>query len=328
MDQQSQIQLRRRSVLLRGLADIRLVTVNDGPAAGGRLLELRSPSGVAMDIALDRGGDILRLSFRGQELGWHSANSAPAPWPQLDTEKGLGFLRGFDGFLVTCGLDHHGVATETSAADALYPLRKVNAHPLHGRIMACKAELITKHIKWDDDLIEVVLVVRQTSVFGEVLELERKISVGLSRPEISISDRVTNRGYRPTRHGILYHFNIGYPLLDRSAKLVGETWDFQHFLDNGSAVPSDDHVEIVNAGVSPDPTENGLSVIGIENELIKTRLLLKFDAAQLPVTALWRAFQSGVFALGLEPQTSLQADAPLSAGETRKYDLELVLEDV
>lgn len=60
----------RRTAHGRGVADIRQVRVDDGPGAGGRLLEVRTPSGLAADIALDRGGDLLRLAFRGEEIGW------------------------------------------------------------------------------------------------------------------------------------------------------------------------------------------------------------------------------------------------------------------
>ena len=73
---------------------------------------------------------------------------------------------------------------------------------------------------------------------------------------------------------------------------------------------------------------DGFSVIGIENPQIHTRLLLQFPPDQLPVTALWRAFQSGVFALGLEPQTDMTCDEPLAAGEERPYELHIELETV
>lgn len=83
--------LRRKSSGLKALADVRLATLGDGPGAGGRLLQARVPSGLALEIALDRGADLLRLSFRGHELGWHSAVEAPHPWPPAELEDGLGF---------------------------------------------------------------------------------------------------------------------------------------------------------------------------------------------------------------------------------------------
>ncbi|MFN3225114.1 MAG: aldose 1-epimerase family protein [Hyphomicrobiales bacterium] len=310
--------IQRHSALMRGLADIRLVQAIEGSGAGGRLLEVRTPTGLSFDIALDRGGDILRLAWKGSEIGWHSAVAGKTPWPTADAEEGLGFLRGFDGFLVTCGLDHHGVPT-TSSADAFnYPLRERNHHPLHGRIYGQQAELVTRHIDWTAGEIVICLTVRQATVFGEVLELDRTITAGLKTPSLSLRDTVTNRGFRPTRHGILYHFNLGYPMLSPQARLLGASWPLVDRLDEANAQPADDHVEIVNVDTSPND-----GVLGIRNTKIGLAMILRFDSQVLPCTALWRAFQSGVYALGIEPQTILSdnADDLLAAGASCTYNL-------
>lgn len=315
----SETELRRRTALLRGLAEIRAVTVTNGPGAGGRLIEVRTPCGLTLDIAPDRGGDLLRLAFRGCELGWHSCTGVPSPWPALDAEGGLGFLRGFDGFLVTCGLDHHGAPRETSAADMLYPLRRLNLHPLHGRFVGQRAEVLETRLDWEAGLARVRLLVTQAAVFSECLELERSIAVGLWEPSISLSDRVRNRGFRPVRHGILYHFNVGYPMLDEASRLTGDDWALRDRLDGHGAVPADDHVEIVDSGPAPAGGR-----IGIANAGLGLALDISFDPQRLPVAALWRAFQSGTFALGLEPQTRLaddDASVMLGAGEGRHYQL-------
>ncbi len=320
--------LRKKSAFCRALADIRQVKVENGSGATGRIVELRTPSGLSADIALDRGGDLMRLNWRGHELGWHGAVGAPAPWPTPDTEDGLGFLRGFDGFLVTCGLDHHGIPTRTDASDFAYPLRGNQQHPLHGRIATCRADLHRAEIDWDHRQEVVVnLAVRQATLFGETLQLERSYRIPLFEPRVILHDRVSNCGYRPTRHGVLYHFNIGYPLLDKSSRLIGRNWRLENRLDNGAAVPTDDHVEIVECGPSPR-TELGSCEIGIRNPDLGVTLNLRFDAEALPHTALWRAFRSGIFALGLEPQTDLTGSSGLQPSlapcETRDYKIEII----
>ncbi|MEO1701656.1 MAG: DUF4432 family protein [Pseudomonadota bacterium] len=321
---QSNEDQRRRSVLSRALAEIRQVEVTDGPAAGSRILEVRTPTGLSLDIALDRGGDISRMNYKGHELGWHSAADMATPWPVPDTEDGLGFLRGFDGFLVTCGLDHHGVATQTDASNFKYPLRKQNHHPLHGRIMTAKAEVAEKHIDWDAVHIRIKTIARQASVFGEVLELRRVFEISLETPTVKMIDEVANMGFRPTRHGILYHFNMGYPLLDSASRLTGDEWTLRNRLDGAGAVPDDNHVEIVDAKASPADGR-----IGMINDSVGFGLTIGFDPKMLPATALWRAFQSGVFACGLEPQTVFDdanagADM-LQGGAKRIYKLDLLV---
>ena len=314
-------EIARRSAQGRGMADLRLVTLADGPGAGGRLLQLRTPVGLAAEIALDRGGDLLRLSWKGREVGWHSAAMAPHPWPDREAEHGLGVMRGFDGFLVTCGLDHHGPPAETSAEDARYPLRDVHVHPLHGRIAATKAELVEKRIDWAAGRIVVELIARQASVFGEVLELARRYEVALETGRIDIRDRVTNRGFRPARHGLLYHCNIGHPVLEEATRLIGDGWALADRLDAG-ATPDDEHVEIVDVAPSPERGRIGAVGGGVAVEI-------GFDPVAMPMTALWRAFQSGTYALGLEPQTDLEdaRTTTLAPGEARDYGLSVELDD-
>ena len=324
MESKTETDLRRRSILLRGPAGMRLVTLADGPASGARLVQVRTPQGLSADIALDRGGDLHGLAWRGTEIGWRSAADGVTPWPVLDVEEGLGFLRGFDGFLVTCGLDHHGVTTTTPADQFNYPLRKRNHHPLHGRIMTSRAELVEKRIDWDAGEMRLRLILRQASVFAEVLELERLWTFSLESPEIRLEDRVINRGFRPTRHGILYHFNFGHPFLAEDLRVNAPAWPPAAVLSGDSIHPTDDHVEAVD--VAPSPADGR---IHIDNPGLGFGLELEFDPLRLPATALWRAFQSGTFALGIEPQTSF-ADtetATLASQEDRLYRLKIAVVD-
>jgi hypothetical protein len=324
MEKAEETDLRRRSILMRGLAELRPVTLADGPAVGARIIEVRTPQGLTADIALDRGGDLFRLGWRGVELGWRSAADGATPWPVADTEEGLGFLRGFDGFLVTCGLDHHGVATTTPADAFKYPLRARNHHPLHGRIMAARAELVEKRVDWEAEEMRLRLILRQASVFGEVVELDRLWTFRLDRPGVRLTDRVVNRGFRPTRHGMLYHLNFGHPFLGEDLSLTAPDWPPAELLAADVVCPADDHVERVDA--APSPMDGRAE---LRNRTLGFGLSINYDPAMLPVTALWRAFQSGTFALGFEPQTSF-ADpraATLAPQEERMYRLELTILD-
>lgn len=314
--------LRRRAPLLRALAETRLVRVEDGPGVGGRLLQVRAGE-LSLDLALDRGGDIVRLAWRGVEIGWHAAAREPAPPPDQDAEDGLGTMRGFDGFLVTCGLDHHGPAARSDAGAFLYPLRGEAMHPLHGRLMSQRAEVARRETDWEAGTILIRLVVHQAAVFGEAFELVRDLHVGIHQPHVTLRDRVTNRGFRPTRHGLLYHVNVGWPLLDRASRLTGDGWTLRDRLDGTGAVPEDDHVEVVDIAASPPAGPDGSGWIGVANPGLGTALCLGFDPVALPKTALWRAFQSGTFALGLEPQTEMGADPVLPPGASRLYGLNI-----
>jgi hypothetical protein len=320
MDAGAERDLRRQSVLLGSQAALRLLTLADGPESGGRVVQARTPQGIGAEFALDRGGDLHTLTFQGVEIGWHSAADSIAPWPAMDAEEGLGFLRGFDGFLVTCGLDHHGVASTTPADGFLYPLRQRNHHPLHGRIAGSKAELVEKCIDWAAGEMRLRLILRQATVFGEVLELHRLWRLPLDRPEIRLTDRVVNRGFRPTRHGILYHLNFGAPFLGPGLRASAD-WPPAADLATTPPIPSDDHVEVVS--VAPSPADGRVC---LANPDIGCAVELSFDPVQLPALAMWRAFQSGTFALGIEPQTIFGPDGSMLAGGAEAgYSLNIAL---
>ena len=315
-------ELRRRSANLAGLARNELVECLDGPARGQRRLEIDTPSGLSATLVVDRALDVLSLRLAGENVGWRGASGARHPVPDPEGERGLALMRSFDGLLVTCGLDHTGLPTVHDADYLKYPPRARTVHPLHGRLASSPVTLTGYGIDaagtgcaWAS------AEVRQAGVFTEVLVLRRRVEIELGRPVLRVRDEVANEGFRPVPHQLLYHVNLGYPLLDAESRLTGEGWELAHLLDDAPAVPSDDHAELVDVGATPD------GEFGLANAATGLRCALRTDAARLPVTAVWRAFQSGVFALGIEPQTG-GGDEPLATlapGERRTYRLDVEL---
>jgi len=197
--------------------------------------------------------------------------------------------------------------------------------PLHGRIAAEPGRLSGYGVNENDATVWCEGVVRQASVFGEILELRRRISAPIFGSTIQIDDIVTNRGYRPTPHAILYHLNFGYPFLDEQTRLDGVSSAFAEDFQSVARIPLDDSgekVDVLKSNALPD----GQSVI-IGNDALGIEVQLRYSAANLPSLFIWRAYQSGIFALGIEPAFK-SADAEdssktLAPGETRTYRLEL-----
>jgi len=211
------VTLRELTPDLRALADIRLLRLEDGPGRGQRLLVARNAAGVGFEVAVDRGFDLAALSLDQIELGWHSPNQMRWPPPPPDGEGGFGFLRSFDGLLVTCGLDYCG------------PPRP--GHPQHGQIWSAQGRLTGYGL--DDGVLCCEGVLRQAAVYGHVLELHRRITLDLGRLTLRIRDRVTNQGFVRSPHARLYHVNFGWPLLDRDTRLTG----FGDFAGHFAQVP-------------------------------------------------------------------------------------------
>ncbi|WP_169516630.1 aldose 1-epimerase family protein [Kaistia adipata] len=328
-------QLRHRTVDGRGVADIRLLQVEDGPGRGQRLLLVRNAGGIGFEIAVDRGFDISSATWRGINIGWNSANGMPWPPNSVDAEEGIGFYRNFDGFLVTCGLDHIGGARRDDAEHYLHKHRKQVFHPLHGRISSQRAGLSGYGIDWNADapVIWAQGVVRQSSVFGENLVLRRRIAVDVFGWTIRIDDFVENCGFRPTPHAMLYHVNFGYPFLDETTEISGDLrGEAVSAFNREDRRPREDFVDYYQDMAVVSQTKR--ASIELRNPSlcggIEARLC--FLREQLPSFGIWRAFQSGVYALALEPARRCAAGEPaagpaaaLAPGGVAQYEIELTL---
>lgn len=306
---------------LRGLADIRLVTVEDGPGRGQRLLVGRNAGGITFEIAVDRGFDVSGLSFKGTNIGWHSPVQMAYPARDPSSENGWGFLRNIDGFMVTCGLDHYSRPHETNVEHFNHPHLKTRDMPLHGRIATEKARLCSYGVNPDTCEVFGEGVVRQVSLFGEILELRRRVIVPLFESELRIEDRVTNRGFRPSHHAINYHLNFGYPFLDQHLTVQGLPEPVGSIVNEMCPMPHDGYgekVDVVDSRLTPHAP-----LVSLRSQQSGNLVELSYSQSSLPKLAIWRAYQSGVFALGVEPRTDLRpADAQLlQAGETKSYSL-------
>lgn len=316
----------------RGLGDLRLVMLEEGPARGQRLLQMRTAMGLEADIAIDRGFDIAGLRFRGINVGWLGPAHNAAPSSADD--QGLGLLRAFDGFLVTCGLDHHGLPGVGPADHFNYPNRTDVVYPLHGRVNSIPALLEHRCIDLDSEepSIRCVGLVRQSALFAEVLELRRTIELPLLGSTLIIDDQVTNRGSTPARHGMLYHMNLGYPLLDEATLVTGME---SRTIDSWKAHPPSPSPDAVETFELVRPENSGKPEIVVSNPACDgLALRLRYDSAALPALGLWQTIQSGIFVLGIEPQTVLGPTSEsyreghsdfLMPGETRRYRIEVEL---
>ena len=308
-------EVRARTGDLTQVAGIELVSLEDGPGRGVRVLQANNADGLSFRVAVDRGFDLVSANYRGVPIGWQSPVGVQRPGlhqPELDA--GLGFLRAFNGLLVTCGLDHYGGGEEGSSQHFNYPYRKKTVYPMHGRISHVPGRLIGYGIDETRGSIWCEGIVTQASVFGEVLELHRRIDVPLGGVEISVHDEVANRGFRPMPHAILYHYNFGYPMLSPQSEFLAPVREVQWMphdpkaQDVGyryQAAPRDDFLEQVYLhNVASDST--GETTAALINEDMRGGLAvsLTFNKGQLPTLLQWQCLQSGLYAMGIEPGTN------------------------
>ena len=308
-----------RTGALAQLAGVELLEYADGPERGVRVLDFRTGAGLTFRIAIDRGFDLLSAEYRGVPIGWRSPTGPRHPGlASVEENRGWGFLRSFTGLLATCGLDQALAPTAASVAQYIYPGFSESDYPLHGRISQVPARLVGYGERWEGDACTLWAEgeVAQMAVFGENLVLTRRIEAALGDTTITVEDRVENRGFRPTPHMLLYHYNFGYPLLDEGAELLVPSRAIVH------AMHGDLHAQGVGYRIQGPPRADFSEQVyehdvvagpdGMASALLINPGLgaggfgirLDYDRATLPCLIQWQCLQSGLYVLGIEPSTN------------------------
>jgi len=329
-------ELRRRVGRLEQVAGIEPFVFDEGLARGVRALRIRT-GGLSLDVLCDRGMDLGAAEYRGVPLAWVSPTGVVAP--HFREPQGEGWLRSFGGgLLVTCGLQNVG---EPSA-------RGEEELGLHGRISNTPAALLAREVRWEgeDCLLQARAEVRESKVFGADLVLTRTISARIGEPRVRIEDTVRNEGYRPEPLMLLYHINLGWPLLDETARLVGpghpgeppeprdaeahkglKDWDT-------FAAPTPGFRERVFYH-RPRADAQGWAEARLENPSLEGGIALsvRFRPEQLPQFVQWTMTGEGTYVVGLEPATCRvggyqreEAEGRvihLAPGESRRFQLQI-----
>lgn len=314
--------LERHASGMEAFAGCRRVTMEEG----GRLVHLYNASGLCADLLPDRGLDLWRVSYRGAPLTWSSRNA-----PHRG-DAGADWLRIFNGgLLTTCGLRHAGPAEvdpETGEARG--------THGEYTRLVA--AELGTS-ARWEGEnyLLRVWGRMSESSLFGPQLSLVREVRMPLDAPVLELHDVVANEGDSPQPLMVLYHVNLGYPLVRAGAELT---------VAAGEPVPRDAAAsagldrwalyeeprpryeeQVFFHAVSLDAEGWSRVVIGHED----MGLELSWDAGSAPYFTQWKNTRRGSYVSGIEPGNCLpegqnRARAAgrlevLEAGGTREFRL-------
>ena len=324
---------------------VRLTMFADGAERGLRVLEFNTGGGLRFNVVLDRGMDVGEVHMGSAQIGWRSPAGFRAPWlHDAEGEGGLGFLRSFSGFMNTCGLDHVMGPTEEDAAHYNHPGRRSVRHALHGRICYTPARIVGYGASWDGD--ECVLwaegEVRQAAVFAENLLLRRRIETQVGSSTIVVRDEVVNEGFHPTPHMLLYHINLGWPLLAPGAEFrapiarsvrAGGNAPFGYRVQSG---PQSRCREVVyEHDVVAAPSGWALAAL-INRNYNGARdpglaFAIEYRQDNLPILLQWQNLQEGAYVMGIEPSTvrvGTRAEHAargeivwLERGEKRAYEL-------
>lgn len=298
--QKDESYLRERVGCMEQLADLRCCVLDDGSGRGSRIIEVNNGSGLRFTINAERALDLADASCDGIPLAWRSCNGLAAP--QFSESDGIGWLRNWSGgLLTTCGLRNVGGPCEVDG----------ETFGLHGRASNIPAQEVCCHKGWVNGKYTLTVsgTIRQTRVFGEKLELRRKIVTCMGENSIVIEDTVENQGFAVSPLMLLYHINLGYPLLGENTVLTADEHQVSPKDETAAAglaewmrcaVPQADFAEQVFYHELPaDP--NGMASITATNPDIGLALRLEYRRRELPCLVQWKQMGQGEYVLGLEP---------------------------
>lgn len=273
---------------------LRRVTIDEGKARGVQVIEIATAGGLQVDLMPDSGLDIGQVRFRGVNMSWISKNGCDAP--SADNPFEMEFLKYFPGgLLFTGGLRNTGPANRDGD----------EWHPLHGRFHGISAEQVSARLEGDE--VVVSGVIRETALFGHVLELRREYRLPVFGAQIKLRDELTNLAHQPQEYALLYHCNFGWPLVSAEARLElpepRRTTPRTPFAATGlgreqtfvQPVPGEEERVFFH-----EEMERKASIV---NPAINTRMTITWSDT-LPILSHWRSMASGDYVCGLEPSNT------------------------
>lgn len=267
-------------------------TLNKGKGKGSVILHCKNGLGLDIYVNTDRGFDISMVVFKGDTLSYLTPNGYVSS--KYYDDKGNGFLKSFTaGFLTTCGL----VQVGTSNIDQGEEL------PLHGTY----SNIPCSNYGYEDLENEIILKgeVCDETIFSHKLVLKRKIIVSKKSNTFKVIDEINNNGDKIVPFEILYHINLGYPLLDENLQLS---------INSNKVIARNEHAEkhISSWNQMQPPTPkfeemcyyhsfNDKGIATAYSPNIKKGITISFDANTLPFLTEWKMMGVRDYVLGIEP---------------------------
>lgn len=295
-------------------------------------------------IVPTRGMSIYEVRRGDIRLGWDSPvkELVHPQYINLDSRGGLGWLEGFNEWMVRCGLEfagHPGTDSFTTNTGDTAEM-DLTLHGKVGNIPASEVEVLVE--KESPYRITVRGVVHERLFFGPKLELVTEISTEPGSDTFRIHDTVTNRGAGEQEMQLIYHGNFGAPILEEGARFVTAAKQVMPMNAHAAkaisrfdryAAPTPGFIEEVYL-MEPWAGENGACAAVLKNRKGDVAASVRWNVNELPYLALWKntvAEEDG-YVTGIEPALSYPFNRSverkhgrvpkLKGGESRSFTLE------
>ncbi len=301
-------------------------TLRGGTQEGVDVVEIDNGK-LSFAVLPTRGMGIWKGQYGKVQLGWDSPVKKPVHPAFVNSLEngGLGWLRGFNEWIVRCGLSSMGAPGMDTLVD-----NNGNAMeaflPLHGNIANLPAHTVSVEVTEKEIILRGE--VDETMMFGPALRLQTEISTAFGSGSLTIVDTVTNLGDKPTEHELLYHVNYGGSVLEKGTRFVAPfkqvaprdaraaegIGEFDQF--DG---PLPGFVEQAYFFELAGKRGNRQTVAMLKNAKCDQASLLRYSLKDFPCFTLWKntAGAKDGYVTGLEPATAYPNPRRFERGKGR-----------
>lgn len=278
-----------------------------GVSEGVEIVRLANDS-MHVDILPTRGMSVWRMQANKIRYQWQSPVVGPVhpSHVHLSEPSGLGWLSGFDELVVRCGLESNG-APQFDEQGRL-------VHPLHGHIANLPADSLSVEYDEASGRVELVGETIEARMLVKRLRLKSRIRIHADRNDVELLDDVTNELSSPTTFQLLYHINVGGPVLGKGAQVQIALEDLAPRDDHAAEQidrwdtmdgPTPGYRERVYFG-RPLADEAGMAHALLQSADASFGLDVRFKTSTLPCFVLWKntADLADGYVTGLEPATN------------------------
>lgn len=266
-------------------------------------------------IVPTRGMSIQQVVMDDLRLGWDSPvkGIVNPKFINLHSRQGLGWLEGFNEWLVRCGLEFFGAPGKDEFIDNTGKKAEMDL-TLHGKIGNAPASQVEVIIERKSPYqIKIRGRVDEACLHGPKLELLAEVMTTPGSGTFSISDTITNRSAIEQEFGILYHANYSSPLMEKGAKFIAPVRQVTGINEHSAS-------DVANYDLYPGPTPgfaeqvycfrlwadvSDRTMVMLRNAAADKAVTMTFSIAELPYFTVWKnpaPYEDG-YVTGLEPGT-------------------------
>ncbi|MDA0723192.1 MAG: aldose 1-epimerase family protein [Verrucomicrobia bacterium] len=322
---------------------VRRTVLRGGKQEGVELLTIDNGN-LSIRVIPTRGMGILDVRKGDVRLGWDSPvkEVVHPSFVNLESRGGLGWLEGFNEWMVRCGLEFAGHPGEDEFVINTGDTATMDL-TLHGKIQNVPAS------NWEVLVdpkppyrIRVRGTVYEKFFYGPKLKLLAEVSTVPGSDSFRISDTVTNEGAFPQEFQLIYHGNYGSSILEANATVLTPTKSVTPMNAHaGGAIgnwdtyagPTKGFIEEVYL-FEPIADVDGKAHAVLRNAKGDLATSLSWNLTELPYLTVWKntsASEDG-YVTGIEPATGYPFNRKverkfgrvpkLAPGESRSFTLD------